>query len=406
MICSQNSWRMHKQKKILIFGAGKIGRSFVGQLFSLADYEIVFVEAYSALTDSLNGRQSYTVIIRDSNHPDLEQILEINNIRAVHTSDVPQILKEIVEADIIATSVGKAGLAKIAVVLAEGLKLRYSESPDRPVDIIIAENIRNADSFLEGELRSGGLDPIPENFVGLIETSIGKMVPVMTREQMESDPLAVYAEPYNSLILDKRGFQNPVPEVQGLSPKNNMKAWVDRKLFIHNMGHAALAYQSSYHHPELVYTWEALEIPALHKKVRDTMFQSAKILKRLYPDEFTDHQLAEHVDDLLERFANKSLGDTIFRVGSDLSRKLGGEDRLMVPILAGLDMKVPYDLILEAWVKGCSFKAKGEDGKELETDLSFKQKYKHNFEKILREHCNINPEETSSIMNSLEKLIL
>ena len=33
------------EKKILIFGAGKIGRSFIGQLFSRAGYELVFIDA-------------------------------------------------------------------------------------------------------------------------------------------------------------------------------------------------------------------------------------------------------------------------------------------------------------------------------------------------------------------------
>lgn len=39
--------------------------------------------------------------------------------------------------------------------------------------------------------------------------------------------------------------------------------------------------------------------------------------------------LLQHVDDLLYRFANPHLGDTIARVGKDPIRKLGSEDRLI-----------------------------------------------------------------------------
>ena len=47
--------------------------------------------------------------------------------------------------------------------------------------------------------------------VGLVETSIGKMVPIMSQKDLEEDPLQVFAEPYNTLIVSKKGFKNPIP---------------------------------------------------------------------------------------------------------------------------------------------------------------------------------------------------
>ena len=46
--------------------------------------------------------------------------------------------------------------------------------------------------------------------VGLVETSIGKMVPIMSQKDLEEDPLQVFAETYNTLIVSKRGFKNPI----------------------------------------------------------------------------------------------------------------------------------------------------------------------------------------------------
>jgi len=391
-------------KKILIFGAGRIGRSFVGQLFSNAGYEVVFVDVDRKLIDRLNERKEYPVMIRDSQHPDEERAIQVKNITALRADEAEKIITQIEEADVLATSVGKNGLSGLTGIMDRGIRSRYNRYPGNPIDIILAENVRNAGDFLRSALLKGGAAYPVDDYVGLVETSIGKMVPIMTREQMAADSLAVYAEPYNTLILDGRAFKNSVPAVPGLSPKDNMKAWVDRKLFIHNMGHAALAYRANFHFPDLVYTWEALENLYLLKITRDTMLQSAGILRAMYPDEFDAAQLTEHVDDLLVRFANKALGDTIFRVGCDLNRKLGRDDRLLVPILAGINQDLPVDLILESWVRGCSFRAVGENGLELEGDRKFRMAYGLEYRRILQEHCRLSSADHPQLYHSLAQI--
>ena len=42
--------------------------------------------------------------------------------------------------------------------------------------------------------------------------------------------------------MDATAFRNPIPPIPGLDPKQHMAAYVDRKSFIHNLGHAASAY--------------------------------------------------------------------------------------------------------------------------------------------------------------------
>jgi len=396
---------MDKVKVLVVFGAGRIGRSFIAQLFSHAGYEIVLVDVDKILIDRLNERKAFPVMIRDSKHSTEERTIEVKNITAFHLDEEEHIIARIKEADVLATSVGKNGLSGLTGILNRGIQSRYEGYPENPIDIILAENVRNAAEFLYSALKKGGAAYPVETYVGLVETSIGKMVPIMTREQMAEDPLAVYAEPYNNLILDGRAFKNPVPEVPRLSPKDNMKAWVDRKLFIHNLGHATLAYQANFHYPELVYTWEALEIPALLDITRRTMLQSAVILQGLYPDEFDQGQLVEHTDDLLKRFANKALGDTIFRVGKDLNRKLGKDDRLLVPILTGISLELPFDLILAAWVRGCNFKAVGENGRELEGDRKFRLEYEMDYRRILHDHCHLSSADHPELYHSLTQML-
>jgi len=371
---------------MVLFGAGKIGRSFIGQLFSRGGYEVVFIDICKPLIDELNRRGNYRVVIKG----DLESVITIENVRGVFGGDTEKVIVEIASARIVAVSVGSNGLKAISPLIAKGLVQRYKTGNATPLDIIIAENLRNAAEFLNQELKHY----LPERFplderVGLIETSIGKMVPIMLKKDMDEDILQVFAEPYNTLILDKQAFKNPMPDIEGLAPKENMKAWVDRKLFIHNLGHATAAYIGFQKFPQAIYLYEVLADNEVFTQTRQTMLQSAEILMTLYPEEFTIVQLTNHIDDLLSRFQNRALGDTIFRVGCDLFRKLGSDDRLAAPIRAAQELGRPFNLIMEAVIASLSFRAKDENGNSLASDEDFLRLANQGKEAILREVCRL-----------------
>lgn len=372
------------KNKLVLFGAGKIGRSFIGQLFSYGGYEVVFIDISKPVIDELNRRRTYNVIVKS----DKEEILKIDKVRGVHADEESKVIHEIATAGIMAVSVGLNGLERIFPLIAKGLLERYRADPDYPIDIIIAENMRNADILFHSELTKLLPEFYPvDKLVGLIETSIGKMVPIMQKKDMQEDILQIFAEPYNTLILNKKGFRNPIPDIKGLAPKENMKAWVDRKLFIHNLGHSAAAYIGHLYNPEFIFLYEALAIPEVHEKVKASMQQSALILLKMYPGEFTSESLNEHINDLLLRFQCKALGDTIFRVGCDLMRKLGSEDRLAGAIKAAIEFNLRYDKILYAFVCGCHFRAKDEDGNMLKEDVEFIIWFQDNIKSILKNIC-------------------
>lgn len=381
---------MHADKKIVIFGAGKIGRSFIGQLFSRGGYEVVFVDVFKPVVNALNEKRGYKVVIK----AEIDEILEIQNTRAVLASETEKVTNELVSADIAAVSTGQQGLPVVFKLLAAGLLKRQQFSVETPLDIIIAENLRDAANYFETEL--GRL--LPKGFplqklAGLIETSIGKMVPIMPKKEIEADILQVFAEPYNTLILDKKAFRNPIPKVEGLAPKENMKAWVDRKLFIHNLGHAATAYLGYNFNPGFVYLYEALDVPQIYNEVRATMLQAANLLLVKYPDEFTIQSLTSHIDDLLHRFQNKALGDTIFRVGCDLQRKLGPNDRIAGAINLAIELGLPYDKIFNILKKAVTFRATDENGKMFPADAEFGVLYKTDgIHGILTRVCRFNAE--------------
>jgi mannitol-1-phosphate 5-dehydrogenase len=372
----------------VIFGAGKIGRSFIGQLFSRSGFMVVFVDINKKLISDLNLKKQYNVVIKDNTG---EKVLIIKNVRGVCLNDSDQVVRELADANIAAFSVGQQGLPGTIPVIARALVLRRKLHGDIPLDFIIAENMRNSDQYIGTELGRSLPQDYPLNeLVGLVETSIGKMVPIMSQKDLDEDPLQVFAEPYNTLIVSKRGFKNTVPDVQNIDPKENIKAWVDRKLFIHNLGHATAAYLGFRKYPQAVYIYEVLDDPEIFEGTRKTMLQSANILMALYPGEFTYIQLEAHIDDLLHRFRNKALGDTIFRVGCDLYRKLSPEDRMVAPIRSAINLNKPYDLILDALSTAVSFRAKDEHGKYFPSDENFFSETDKGINHILRNICRLN----------------
>jgi len=355
-------------QKIVIFGAGKIGRSFIGQLFGCSGYKIVFIDIDPNIISELNLHGCYRVVVKGEK----EEEIVVPNVKAISSLDKEMVIEAIATVGILAVSVGKNVLKKIIPVIALGLVERNKNNPGTPLDIILAENMRSAADFVREQLTMHLPSDFPlEKLVGLIETSIGKMVPIIPLAELEKDPLVVFAEAYNSLILDQKGFKGPIPEIKGLAPKKNIKAWVDRKAFIHNLGHATAAYFGYFLHPTAVYMYEVLDDSKVLQFTRSVMLQSAHMLRAVYPDDFTVVDLEAHIDDLIHRFRNKALKDTIFRVGQDLTRKLGADDRFMGSIHLAMQYHMPYDLILKAMSFGLTFKAKDEDGNNFVPDIAF-----------------------------------
>ena len=311
--------------KAVMYGAGTIGRGFIGQLMSLSGYQVSFVDVNMQVIDALNERGQYTVEILEN-----EGGSEINvtNVCGVNGMDVDAVAEAIAQADVMATAVGVNILPRITANLAKGLQLRWKNGNFTPFNIIICENLIGADTFLRnaiGELLNDDEKKIFNETVGLVEASIGRMVPIQTPEMTKGDILRVCVEPFCTLIVDRDAFRGEIPPIKNMEAHAPFQLYIERKLYIHNMGHSMTAYLGQLKGYE--YIWEAIEDPEIERIVVRGMVSSALALSIRYNVPFK--ALYEHVEDLLYRFTNKKLGDTVFRVGRDLNRKLSPEDRLV-----------------------------------------------------------------------------
>jgi mannitol-1-phosphate 5-dehydrogenase len=355
--------------KLVVFGAGNIGRSFIGQLFARAGYEVVFVDVNQRLVDALNRARRYRIEIKDRR----SETIWVEGISALHADNRADVAGAVADADILATAVGQAALPEVYPVIAAGLVLRRQQGRG-PVDIIICENLRNAAQVFAqglGEHLPPGF-PLSE-YVGLVETSIGKMVPIMPAAALREDPLVLYAEAYNTLILDATALHPPLPQVGGVEGKDKIGAYVDRKSFVHNLGHAVCAYVGFLADPEAIHIWETVGNPDVERLARMAMWESAHSLIRRYPGEFTEENQGEHIEDLLSRFGNEALGDTVFRVGRDLRRKLSREDRLVGALLLDAAEGVPAPATALGLAAALCFGGKDERGEEFQADRELRR---------------------------------
>ncbi|MEN6313364.1 MAG: mannitol-1-phosphate 5-dehydrogenase [Clostridiaceae bacterium] len=312
-------------KKAVMYGAGNIGRGFIGQLFSESGYEVAFIDVNQEIISCLNRDGKYPVGIL-SEAGCRETV--VTNVRGVNGLDIGKVAETIAEADIMATAVGVNVLPKIAKPVAEGLKKRWQSGRMEPLNIIICENLLNADHYL-AELIKRELDRDQincfEKLVGLVEASIGRMVPVMTPELQEGNILRICVEEYRELPVDRDAFKGGIPQIRNMQPASPFAFYIQRKLFIHNMGHALTAYLGKL--KGYSYIWEAIQDPVIELAVLKAMQDSARALSMEHGVKL--ETILDHVDDLISRFGNKLLGDTVNRVGNDVKRKLSPNDRLV-----------------------------------------------------------------------------
>ncbi len=338
-----------------MYGAGNIGRGFIGQLFSQSGYSVGFIDINKEVIARLNADKEYPVEIVTT-----EGVVEdvVKNVFGIDGTDVELVSEEIATSDIMATAIGVNVLKFIAKPIALGLKKRFERNAGF-FNIIICENLIGADHFLKGLIK----EQIPEyadridKEVGFVEASIGRMVPVMTEEKKQGNPLRVCVEPYNILPVDKDAFKGEIPEVKNLYPFAPFNLFIQRKLFMHNMSHALCAYLGYQRNYEYIY--QAVGDYDIKCVAFNALCQSAMAVAKENGVEI--ESLISHAQNLLYRFSNVALGDTVARVGKDTIRKLSSNDRLIGAINLAEKHNVNCEYLCLGVALGMRFAPEGDE---------------------------------------------
>jgi len=386
-------------KVAIQFGAGSIGRGFLGQLFSQSGYETVFVETREEIVAYLNRTHSYRLKIVGKGSRELI----IRKVRAINARNTEKIGKEIEKAEIMATAVGVRNLPAVAFLVAKGMSIRANKKIEEPINLIVCENLPEAGKVFKDYLRQqidAKYRQYLDSHLGLVETVVSRMVPLVPPEVQKRDPTFIMAEEYSKLPVDKKGFKGKIPLIKGMIPYDNLFAYEEQKLFIHNTGHticAYLGYLKGYK-----YIWEAIEDRRIYKIVRGALEETGRALVKKH--NFKPDEQQTHIKNLLERFANRALGDTIVRVGRDPIRKLGPQERLV----GAAKLAYQYGIIPENVSRGIAaallFDAEEEDK---EAKKLTQMRRKEGIDTILRKICQVDLRDrlTVLIKKNLKELI-
>ena len=322
-------------KKAVHFGAGNIGRGFIGLLLSQAGYHVSFVDVAAPLVDDINTLGKYNVQIFGEAGKTL-----VENVSAINSNEnLDALLDAIVEADIVTTAIGPNILKFIAPNIAKGLTKRIAVNKT-PLNIIACENMVGGSTVLKNFVYQNLADdvkPEVEKLIGFPDAAVDRIVPL----QKNDEKLLVKVEPYAEWDVDSKGVVGELPAIKGMTLVDNLGAYIERKLFTVNTGHASIAYiayQKGYTDMS-----KAMQDDEIVAAARAVWAETSALLIDKYKFAPAVHQ--KYIATTEARFKNPNLSDEVTRVARGPKRKLSAADRLVSPATQLIERGlVPYAL--------------------------------------------------------------
>lgn len=348
-------------KKMIQIGAGNIGRACVGRLFHEAGYEVYFSDINTELLLLISDKKYYNIRMVGK---DVDKTIKIDKVDKI-PDDEDSLLKLFDDIEIITTAVGVNILPKIASFVVKAIKRRYETKNEKALNVVACENTTGASS----KLRDSVYEFLDDNIKKWMEKKIvfpNVAVDCIVPNIKNSDPLTVTCENFADLIIDKDVFIGDLPEVEGLSLKQNLDAYVERKLFTLNTGHAITAYLGFINNKKTIY--DAINEESIKNIVLGAMRESGAVLVKRHGFKEDEHEA--YIQKILSRFFNPYLEDSVLRVGREPMRKLSYNDRLIKPILGTLEYNLKHNNLVKGVVAAFQFYSEDDnESKELKKML-------------------------------------
>ncbi len=306
--------------KAVHFGAGNIGRGFVGLLLHDAGYEVVFADVAEELIAQLAAADSYSVHEVGEN----PAVRTVNNFRALNsTTQETELIEEIATADIVTTAVGPHILKFVAPAIAKGIAAR--DAGLAPLQVMACENAINATDILAKEVASqpGAAASALDGKAVFANTAVDRIVP----NQEAGQGLDVTVENFYEWVIDRTAFAGAAPAIPGATFVDELSPYIERKLFTVNTGHASAAYLGFEAGLEKIS--EAMADQDVAEDVRAVLEETKQLLVSKHG--FSNDEQEAYVQKILVRFSNPYLPDTVNRVGRAPLRKLSRHERFIGP---------------------------------------------------------------------------
>ncbi|MGV9769060.1 mannitol-1-phosphate 5-dehydrogenase [Microbacterium sp. NPDC003461] len=323
--------------KAVHFGAGNIGRGFVGLLLHQGGYELVFSDVAAPLVDAINAADAYTV--HEVGEGGRDHV--VTGFRAIDSAQDPDaVAAEVAAADVATTAVGPTVLRFIAPHLVAGLRRR--DAAAAPLQVMACENAIGATDTLRAEMAAVAGDEWDELAPRAVfaNTAVDRIVP----GQPEGAGIDVTVEPFYEWAIERAPFGDTPPHIPGAHFVDDLGPYIERKLFTVNTGHATAAYLGARAGLERIA--DALADEAVAAGVAAALEETSALLEAKHG--FSAAELAEYRSTILGRFRNPALPDTVQRVGRQPLRKLSRHERFIGPAAEAAERGLGVDALLAA----------------------------------------------------------
>jgi mannitol-1-phosphate 5-dehydrogenase len=323
--------------KAVHFGAGNIGRGFVGLLLHQGGYELVFSDVAEPLVEAINAASEYTV--HEVGEGGVDTV--VTGFRAINSAtDASALVDEISTADVVTTAVGPTVLKFVAPHIVAGLGLR--DPAAAPLQVMACENAIGATDVLRDEMAAvagDAWDAVSARAV-FANTAVDRIVP----GQAPGGGIDVTVEPFYEWAIERGPFGDTPPNIPGAHFVDDLTPYIERKLFTVNTGHATTAYFGAAAGIERIS--DALADPRIAANVDAALRETSELLIQKHELEpATQHEYRETI---LRRFRNPALPDTVWRVGRQPLRKLSRHERFVGPAAEAIERGLPVDGLVAA----------------------------------------------------------
>lgn len=321
-------------KQAVMFGAGNIGRGFIGALLGQAGWHVTFADVAEPIIEAMKEQKCYTVHVMDQNSCEFT----ISDIDAVYSNKNEEVVPALAACDLITTAVGAVIIPRIAPTIAEGIKARKAAGNEDILNIVCCENGIRVTSLLKENvmpLLNEEEAAYAEQYVGFADCAVDRIAPKPSYDNI----LDSAVEEYFEWDVERSAWKGELPDIPGMTFVDNLMACLERKLFTLNSGHAITAYLGNLKGYETII--DSIQDEAIGTIVHEAMKESGEgLIKEFDFDPDTHHAYVERI---FRRFQNPYLQDEVKRVGREPIRKISASDRLNKPLMTAYNYGLPVD---------------------------------------------------------------
>ncbi|PKM63888.1 MAG: mannitol-1-phosphate 5-dehydrogenase [Firmicutes bacterium HGW-Firmicutes-20] len=321
-------------KQAVHFGAGNIGRGFIGLLLTQSEYHVTFLDVNDTVIAALKQRNEYTVELVGET---IESI-QVVNVTGINSRNEPELTQlALNQASLITTAVGPSILPMIAKTLVSTIEYRASNQIQSYLNIIACENTIGGSYQLETQLRvllSDEAIKYLDQWVGFPNAAVDRIVP----NQVNEDPLHVKVEPFYEWVIDTKGIKGSFT-IEGAHFTDRLEAFIERKLFTVNTGHATVAYAAYREGYKTIF--ESLKDEKVERLLTGVLSETSAYLVNQYG--FDEEAQKKYMLKTIQRFKNPYVIDEVGRVARGVLRKLSSNDRFIKPLKECNRVGLPVD---------------------------------------------------------------